>query len=281
MKSLLKIFVTLLLSCVSITAQNATSKLIIEKYLPGLNRIFKIHEIVKQLHPSLQYVYPVAIAEDGQFYIFEPAANNTYRFIKQAVITAEIPKGIKAAYPLQENDYKMTCVVTGEVFDSMDGYAIIFHEFVHCAEFATVEMKLKENLDIYKLAIEQKDWMWELNYKFPYSKKEFTESYKALFSAMDRNDLDAIKEIRKKLKQFLSRNEYSYMTWVEWKEGFARWVENKTRNKLRVRENHTSRVEPFDRTTFYEGGSQLIELVFKTNPEIKPNLEKLYAFIQQ
>ncbi len=171
MKNLLKISVLLFLFCIGIAAQNATNNLVVEKYLPGLNRIFKLHEIVKEMHPALENVYPVAVAEEGQFYIFEPAVNNSYRFVKQTAIISPVPKGIKAAYPLQENDNKMTCVVTGEVFDSMDGYAIIFHEFVHCAEFATVEMKLKENLEIYKLAMKQKDWMWELNYPFPYSKK--------------------------------------------------------------------------------------------------------------
>ncbi len=281
MKNLLKISVLLFLFCLGIAAQNATNNFVIEKYLPGLNRIFKLHEIVKEIHPTLEHVYPVAIAEEGQFYIFEPAVDNSYRFVKQTAIISPVPKRIKAAYPLQENDNKMTCVVTGEVFDSMDGYAIIFHEFVHCAEFATVEMKLKENLEIYKLAMKQKDWMWELNYPFPYSKKEITESFLSLLSAMDGKDLDAVKEARKKLKQHLSKEEYSYMTWVEWKEGFARWVENKVRDKFKINENHAGRIEPFNRTTFYEAGSQLIELIFKSNPEIMPDLEKLYAFIQQ
>lgn len=281
MKNSLKISSLLFLSFLCITAQNVTNNSIVEKYLPKLDRILKLHEIIKQMHPTLEHVYPIAIAEEGQYYIFEPAANNTYSFVKQAAITSTVPKGIKAAYPLQENDNKITCVVTGEVFDSMDGYAIIFHEFVHCAQFAAVELKLKENLKIYKMAMEQNDWMWELNYPFPYSKKEFTESYATLLSTMNRNDLDAVKEVRKILRQQLSKEEYSYMTWVEWKEGFARWVENKVRNKFKIKENHAGRVEPFNRTTFYEGGSQLIELIFKSNPQTVLDLEKLYAFIQQ
>lgn len=281
MKNSLKIFILFFLSSLCITAQNVTNNSIVEKYLPKLDRIFKLHEIIKQMHPTLEHVYPIAIAEEGQYHIFEPTANNTYRFVKQTAATSTVPKGIKAAYPLQENDNKMTCVVTGEVFDSMDGYAVIFHEFVHCAQFAVVELKLKGNLLIYKMAMEKKDWMWELNYPFPYSKKEFAESYTTLLSTMNGNDLDAVKEARKMLRQRLSKEEYSYMTWVEWKEGFARWVENKVRNKFKIKENHAGRVEPFNRTTFYEGGSQLIELIFKSNPQTVLDLEKLYAFIQQ
>ncbi len=281
MKNSLKLSILLFLSFLSITAQNATNNLIVEKYLPKLDRIFELHGMTKQIHPALENVYPVAIAEEGQFFIFEPAVDNKYHFVKQTAITSPVLVGIRAAFPLQENDNKMTCIVTGEVFDSLDGYAIIFHEFVHCAEFATVELKLKENLEIYKRAMEQKDWMWELNYPFPYTKKEFTEAYASLLSTRMQNDLEAAKEIRKNLRLLLSKEEYSYMSWVEWKEGFARWVENKVRNKFNIKENHAGGIEPFDRVTFYKVGSQLIELIFNSNPQVVPDLEKLYESIKQ
>jgi hypothetical protein len=142
-------------------------------------------------------------------------------------------------------------------------------------------LKLKENLKIYKTAMEQKDWMWELNYPFPYSKKEFSELYAILISTLSRNDSNSVKEIRKKLRLQLSEEEYSYMTWVEWKEGFARWVENKVRNKFGVKENHGGGIEPFTRTTFYEGGSQFIEHIFNSNPQNVQDLEKLYESIKQ
>lgn len=281
MKSPQKLFILLFLPLICLIAQNKTNNPIVEKYLPKLNRIIEFYGMIKQIHPVLERVYPIAIAEEGQFFIFEPDTNNIYRFVKQTAITSPVPKGIRAAFPLQDNDNKMTCVVTGEVFDSLDGYAIIFHEFVHCAEFATVELKLKNNLEIYKQAMEKGDWMWELNYPFPYTKKEFTEAYASLLSAMMQNDLEAACEIQKNLRLLLSKEEYSYMSWVEWKEGFARWVENKVRNKFGIKENHTSRIEPYDRVIFYEGGAQLIELIFNSNPQVVQDLEKLYESIKQ
>lgn len=281
MKNSLNLFVIFFLSFASLAAQNEAHNPTVEKYLAKLDRISELHDITKQIHPALENVYPVAIAEEGQFFIFEPDTNNIYRFVKQTAITSMVPKGIRAAYPLQENNNKMTCVVTGEVFDSLDGYAIIFHEFVHCAEFATVELKLKNNLEIYKQAMEKGDWMWELNYPFPYTKKEFTEAYAFFLSTMIQNDLEAASEIRKNLRLLLSKEEYSYMIWVEWKEGFARWVENKVRNKFEIKENHTGGIEPFNRVTFYEGGSQLIELIFNSNPQVVQDLEKLYESIKQ
>jgi hypothetical protein len=279
MKNHLKLFLLFLITGTSLVAQDKANNPITEKYLPKLEKIFELHESIKEIHPVLKYVYPVAIAEEGKYYIFEPDTNNRYRFIKQAAVTSPVPKGIRAAFPLPENDNKMTCVVTGEVFDSMDGYAIIFHEFVHCAVFAAIETKLKDNLEIYKHAMEQKDWMWELNYAFPYSKKEFTEPYVALLSMLNKNDLNDVKDIRETIKAQLNKSEYSYMTWVEWKEGFARWVENKIRDKFGIKENHAGGTEPFDRVTFYEGGSRIIELIYKTDPKTVLDLEKLYSFI--
>jgi hypothetical protein len=38
----------------------------------------------------------------------------------------------------------MACVVTGEVFDSLEGIVTIFHEFVHCQQFETCERELKQ-----------------------------------------------------------------------------------------------------------------------------------------
>jgi hypothetical protein len=281
MKTNLKLLILFLLPLASLIPQNKTEDPTAEKYIPKLNRISVLHEAVKPVHPALEALYPVAIAEDGAYFIFEPDQNNKYRLVKKTSMNSPVPKGIRAAFPLAENGNKMTCVVTGEVFDSMDGYAIIFHEFIHCAEFYTIEPALKENLQIYKTAMARKDWMWELNYQFPYSKKEFSEAYASFLSALKENAPEKINESRKTLRQMLSPDEYSYMTWVEWKEGFARWAENKVRDKFKIEENHAGGAEPFDRVAFYEGGSRLIEFLFNSIPQIAGDPEKLYESIKK
>jgi hypothetical protein len=267
-----------LFSCLALNAQQQNSAA--KNYVPKLNRIFELHELVKEFHPTLEKVYPVAIAEDGQLLIYEPVGQKEYRFVKQVPQLSPVNKGVRAAYPLQENDGKMTCVVTGDVFDALDGYAVIFHEFVHCAQFASVEMNLKQNLEIYKRAVEKKDWMWELNYPFPYSKKEFEEIYSMLLAAINVNDSNKVNELRGKLKQILSPDEYAYLSWVEWKEGFARWVENKIRGKFKLPENHYGHDIPFSRATFYEGGSQYIEFLYRANKKDVFDLERLYSLMK-
>jgi len=262
---------------ICLNAQDNIKNSVAENFLPKLNRIFELQLEAMKIHPMFGQVYPVAITEEGQLYIFEPDENN-YRLIKQAQVTGTIAKGIRAAYPLAENDYKMTCVVTPDVFDSLEGYAIIFHEFVHCAVY-NIEMKLKENLEIYKSAMEKKDWMWELSFPFPYTKKEFVEAYNLFLNALNKTNLETAIELHKKMKSILSKDEYSYLTWVEWKEGFARWIENKIRNKFGLKENHAGKDLPFDRVTFYEGGSGFIDLISKSSPAIILDFEKLYNVI--
>ena len=78
-----------------------------------------------------------------------------------------MPEGVRAAMPLDFWDNRIACVVTPEVFDQLKGYVTVFHEFVHCYQWETCEMRLKESLRVYQKSVEQKDFMWELQYPFP------------------------------------------------------------------------------------------------------------------
>ena len=243
-----------------------------------LDKIIKLNHEVKELHPALENFYPVAIYEADKFYIYDfDSTHNKYKLIKTETAARPVAKGTRAAYPLQENDFKMTCVVTGEVFESLGGYATIFHEFVHCYQAATVEFKLKDNLDIYKKAMEQQDWMWELNYPFPYEDNFFVETYSKFLSELEGGDFEKAIYYHNILKDSLKSNEYQYLTWVEWKEGSARWIENLVREKLNIEENSGGNTENFDRVSFYYSGSEFIKLINKEKG-IK-DLEDIYSFI--
>jgi len=36
------------------------------------------------------------------------------------------------------------------------------------------------------------------------------------------------------MRKYLKNHDYEYMIWQQWKEGFARYIENKIRNTLNV-----------------------------------------------
>jgi hypothetical protein len=51
------------------------------------------------------------------------------------------------------------------------------------------------------------------------------------------------------------------MIWQEWKEGFARFIENQINGRLNLPENHGGKEKPFNRVVFYEGGAHYIKLL--------------------
>ncbi|MGD0783149.1 MAG: hypothetical protein ABSA30_09875, partial [Candidatus Aminicenantales bacterium] len=232
------------------------------------------------LHPALGKVYPVAIVENKTFYIFEPAPDGkAYRLVHSAPDTFNIPTGIRAAMPLSFWDNRIACVVTGEVFGQPDGYVFIFHEFVHCAQWDCCEQKLKAGLSIYRRAMKDKDYMWELQYPFPYSNPVFMETYSALVKAWDANDAAAAESLSASLKKTLSPAEWEYLTWQEWKEGLARHLENRMRAAVGLPENKGGENPPFNRVAFYRGGDTLIRFLKRRRPGIVNDMEKLYRAI--
>ncbi|MGB8960251.1 MAG: hypothetical protein WCC00_14680 [Candidatus Aminicenantales bacterium] len=251
-----------------------------DKYAAPLKKIFDLAVRFAPLHPALGKVYPVAIVENKTFYIFEPVpGERVYRLAQTAPDSFNIPTGIRAAMPLAFWENRMACVVTGEIFSQPDGYVFIFHEFVHCAQWDCCEQKLKEGLSIFREAMKNKDYMWELQYPFPYSNPGFVKSYPALFRAWDGDDAAAAESLRAALRQELSPAEWDYLTWQEWKEGLARYLENRMREVVGLPENKGGENPPFSRVTFYRGGDKLIRFLERRRPGIVDDLETLYRAI--
>jgi hypothetical protein len=252
-----------------------------EKYSAQLNKIFALQARFAPLNPALAEVYPVAIVENKMFYVFEPdPAEKAYRLVRTEPDTMNVPVGIRAAMPLGFWDNRIACVVTGEVFGQPDGYVFIFHEFVHCAQWETCEPKLKDRLSIFAEAMKNKDYMWELQYPFPYADPVFVEKYPALLEAWDGGDALAAGTLRAALKSALSAGEWEYLTWQEWKEGLARFVENRMRAEVGLPANTYGQAPPYSRITFYCGGEKLIRFLERRSPGASKDMEKLYGLMK-
>ncbi len=251
-----------------------------EKYSAPLNKIFDLSARFAPLHPALGKVYPVAIVENKAFHIFEPVpGEKVYRLVQTSPDTFNIPTGIRAAMPLAFWDNRIACVVTGEVFGQPDGYVFIFHEFVHCAQWDCCEQTLKEGLSLYREAMKAKDYMWELQYKFPYAGPVFVKTYSGLLKAWEGNDAAAAASLRATLRKALSPAEWEYLTWQEWKEGLARYLENRMRDVVGLSENRGGETPPFSRVTFYRGGDMLIRFLERRRPGTVDDLKTLYLAI--
>jgi len=199
-----------------------------------------------------------------------------YQFIKEASAPMVMPMSIRAAFQLAELNGRIACVVIPDVFDSIESFVTIFHEFVHYYQYETCEEALKLQLDIARKAREEDDTMWEIEHPFPYNSKNFTRGYKGFLEAVQKADHKRIIEERKALRAYLGVHDYEYMVWQEWKEGFARWVENRIREHLGVQKNNKGKQQPYCRVSFYAGGAAYIELLANGQPVMVKNLSDLF-----
>jgi hypothetical protein len=81
----------------------------------------------------------------------------------------------------------------------------------------------------------------------------------------------------KELKRRLTQDDYEYMVWVEWKEGFARYVENRIRLRYNLEPNLAGRDPPYDRVTLYYGGEKFATYLATQRGGGIPDVRKLFG----
>jgi len=257
--------------------QDEGQTIMVEKYMQSLQKLFEIQKQIDRIHPFLKKLYPVAIVEGDLFYVFDlDSSKKRYVLAKLAKPAMILPEGVRAAFPLDFYDNKMACVVSGDVFDDLSGYAMIFHEFIHCAQTDCCENKLKLGLSVAQQAQASNDYMWELNHPFPYEDSDFSEIYSIFLAAATEGDADKVLRCRAFLKETLNTPDYEYMVWEEWKEGFARLIENRIRKKLELEENYGGIKRPYNRVAFYEGGARYISVLFGEDKSLEKDIEELF-----
>jgi len=248
------------------------------RYDAALRKLFSVRQQARGVHPLFDRLFPIAIVENGRFHVFEPdEATSRYRLVRVAPAPFPVPVGLRASMPLDFYGNRATCCVTGEVFDEPDGYVMVLHEFVHCHQWETSERELKETLGIHQEAMKRNDFMWELQHPFPYTDEAFVSAYGELLDALGRNDARRADQLRARLKSGLARIDWEYMTWQEWKEGLARYLENLLRQQFGCQGNLGGLARPFSRVTFYAGGERLIRSYARADPKIVERLPELLA----
>jgi len=246
-----------------------------QKYKQQFEQLVKLQETIKHIHPLLQHYYPIAIVEDGNYHIFDYNMDcKEYRLEHVEKDTMNTPIGVRAAFPLECYDNRAAAVVSGEIFDSVGDQIAIFHENVHCYQFETCELKLRSQFDLARNAVQIEGYYWELQYPFPYEDAVFVGYVSKVLEKLAENNLDGVSNLRREIRSHLTREQVEYMVWQEWKEGFARYIENVIRRELGIQENHFVE-QPYGRTIFYEMGSRLIEFIHHNGGDLA-DIEALY-----
>lgn len=266
--------------CVLLSAQAPEPAAVTQSFQAPLARVQAWQEQAADLHPAFAKTYPVALVADLQWYVFELAADGkSWNLSVQAPLKFPVPVGIRAAMPLDFWNNRIACVVSPEVFASPEGYAFILHEFVHCFQWETVEDKLKQGLAVYREAMAGKNYMWELEHPFPYGNAEVKRVYGLWLEALQKGQMEKAGHWRSALRKGLNSLDWEYMTWQEWKEGLARYLENRVRDRFGLPANRPSPDAPFNRVSFYRGGELFILRLQQGEPGLDKNLERLYQRI--
>jgi len=277
MKSVKLFFLSMLLMGQLAGAPMVTPEAVARQFREPLVRVFEYRDILKGVHPFVKHLYPIAIVQDNHFYVFDLNSEKTkYELVAHSPTNMPVPEGVRAAFPLDFYEGKAACIVTGEVFDTPKGYVTIFHEFIHCHQWETVEPVLRANLQLAQHALEKQDYMWEMSHPFPYGEKSVEETYRRFIHALDIGDEEAIWLNRKALQSLLSPFDYQYMLWQEWKEGFAIFIENKLRQQLGIETNRVGRAGKLSRLAFYAGGEAYIKYLVNKTPSLSTDLEALF-----
>jgi hypothetical protein len=241
----------------------------------SLGQFTQLHRQIKDVDITLEQLQPIAVVADNVFYIFDlDATGQNYEFKMKYLSDRSMPDGVLTAFPLEFYGMKSVAVVTEKVFESAEQQVFLFHEFVHCYQWNGCESKIKNTLKIAQDAMQTKNYMWELNYPFPYENKYFIKQTTALGSGYDMD------KYHKGMRAELSEQDFEYMVWQEWKEGYARYVENKVRARLKIKKNTKALSPPFDRVCFYELGSRYIGAIINNNDALKNDMEGIFYKIK-
>jgi hypothetical protein len=240
--------------------------------LVSLEQIGELHKEIKDIDRSLEKLGPVAVIENGVYFLFDlDQSGEKYEFKMEYPYDGGNAKGIRAAYDLPFYGNRMAAVISEEAFETADGRAQIFHEFVHCFQFDEGSWDLKVTLAAAREAWEKRDFMWDLNHPFPYTSEYFINKTRELDNGYD------IGKYHSEMKAELSEKDFEYMIWQEWNEGYARYIENLVRERFGLQKINTPQLAPpFERPVFYTIGSRYIETLIRNDATLKGNIKALF-----
>ena len=109
------------------------------RYVRSLQAVLDLQHEIADIHPLPERAFPIALVEEGRFHIYDlDASGRRYEYVHRAPTPMPVPQGVCAAFPLACYGDRPACVVSVDVFDTLDGYVTIFHEFVHCQQRTTL-----------------------------------------------------------------------------------------------------------------------------------------------
>lgn len=225
--------------------------------------------------------YPIGIAEGNMITVYDGDLIAEYQPVKVITLEIELPPTIQTT--CDSITYKNRCIViVGKgLFETDEDFVAVLHEFVHCYQYESCETGLKSKLKIANHYVHLGNHMWEISHPFPYDRSESKFIFDKYLKALSLGYYGDAYQLKKELSIVLEQKDFEYLVWQEWKEGYARFVENEIRKLINLKEcapvSELNGVESFSETGSYifksYGGKTLtpdiLKEIFKKIVELK------------
>lgn len=237
-----------------------------------IDHVLEIQCNMQQIHPLYKRYYPLVIVKNNSCYLYDCIDGSGYSLIKVFKAMMRIPDDITACFRLDDYHGKYCCIIGYELISKAIFPIMCLHEMVHCYQGEYVEEDLKKNLMI----ADEQSPLWEIQYPFNYKNKKFIELFNEYLHALRHDDINHLKLKKKVLLDNLNVKDKEYLLWQEWKEGFARFMENEARKHLGFKENLYGDKPPFSRISFYRSGDLFINHLHGYDSKLIHDLKKLF-----
>lgn len=251
----------------------------VDTFLEQINELNELQKDLVSIHPLFAEHYPVVVAFDALLYMYDYSIEKgQYEWVKTVPDDLNIPDECLAAMPVHHMNERMCAIVTDSAFQNFEQKVFLFHEYVHCyvlEKYGEIGNRLPIKHRMEKI----KRVTWELDYEFPYEDENVIQRINSLLIALKSGDVVEVQSARKALFSSLTEEQGEYWNWLEWNEGYARYIENLIREKFGLELNHMGDAAPYNRLVFYECGSEYISLLVREQPALHTDLEQLFNTI--
>jgi len=238
--------------------------------------IIKMHNEVKNINISLEKLYPITVIDDGYFFVFDKnEKGDKYELMRKVQTSIVVSSEILTAFHLNFYDNKPSVVISKNMLMNSGNYILVLHEFVHCFQLDNGAIEIRNGLSIHNQKIAN-NYNWEVDFPFPFKNQYFIDKTTELSACFSKGNYDYTEVYRNCMRAYLHKAEYEYLIWQEWKEGYARYVENLIRKELRLQLNSNILIPPFGKVHLFEIGSKYIEMLLEKEKGFNDDIVKLF-----
>ncbi len=84
---------------------------------------------MREIHPLFERLYPLAVLKGKKLYIYR-VDQREYFLYKKINAPEWLPQNVMAVFPLKENNYNITCVISPDALENPEKIVLGLHEFV-------------------------------------------------------------------------------------------------------------------------------------------------------